>query len=139
VELAAGLNVLYGPNDLGKSTLARALRAALLLPSTSTEARDYTPWLGDHVPRVSLTFLDSTGRYHRVTKEFGDGARAQATLEVSKDGKEWDQDAAGREVDDRLRKLLAWGIPAPGGKSGTRGLPRAFISEALLGDQAEVQ
>ncbi len=27
------LNVLYGPNDLGKSTLVTALRAALLSPA----------------------------------------------------------------------------------------------------------
>ncbi|MFT5126613.1 MAG: putative ATP-dependent endonuclease of OLD family [Rhodothermales bacterium] len=32
LELGPGLNILYGPNELGKSTLAEAIRAILLLP-----------------------------------------------------------------------------------------------------------
>ena len=39
IEFGPGLNVLYGPNDLGKSTLADAIRLALLLPHTSTPHR----------------------------------------------------------------------------------------------------
>ena len=34
VEFGPGLNVLYGPNDLGKSTLVDAIRLVLLLPHT---------------------------------------------------------------------------------------------------------
>ncbi len=30
LRLGPGLNVLHGPNDLGKSTLAEAVRAALI-------------------------------------------------------------------------------------------------------------
>ena len=29
VDFGPGLNILYGPNDLGKSTLASAIRAAM--------------------------------------------------------------------------------------------------------------
>jgi len=36
VDFGPGLNVLYGPNDLGKSSLAWAIRAALLLPHGAT-------------------------------------------------------------------------------------------------------
>ena len=39
IEFGPGLNVLYGPNDLGKSTLADAIRLALLLPHTSSAHR----------------------------------------------------------------------------------------------------
>ena len=38
LALGAGLNVIHGPNDLGKSTLAEAVRAALLLRSNAKEA-----------------------------------------------------------------------------------------------------
>ena len=38
LELAPGLNVLYGPNELGKSTLVDAIRAALLLQDSSATA-----------------------------------------------------------------------------------------------------
>ncbi len=37
IDFGPGLNVLYGPNDLGKSTLADAIRLALLLPINSTQ------------------------------------------------------------------------------------------------------
>src|SRR6267143_650592 len=36
VEFGPGLNVLHGPNDLGKSTLVEAIRLGLLLPHGST-------------------------------------------------------------------------------------------------------
>ena len=38
IDFAPGLNVLFGPNDLGKSTIAMAIRAALLTPPSSSEA-----------------------------------------------------------------------------------------------------
>jgi len=56
IEFGPGLNVLYGPNDLGKSTLADAIRLALLLPHTSTHIEDYVPWTGGHDPVVEMTF-----------------------------------------------------------------------------------
>ena len=39
-----GLNVVYGPNDLGKSTLTDAIRAALLVAPASAEARSFPSW-----------------------------------------------------------------------------------------------
>ena len=139
VEFGEGLNVLYGPNDIGKSTLAAAMRAVLLLPTGSAEALEYVSWQGDHTPEVQLTFRDVKGIYHRVTKSFGVGARGSARLERSRDGSVFDTDATGRQVEEKLRSLLEWGIPAPGGKSGgKKGLPDAFLSRALLSEQAEV-
>ncbi len=43
VEFGPGLNVLYGPNDLGKSTLADAIRLALLLASHLQAMRAVRP------------------------------------------------------------------------------------------------
>ena len=39
IDLEPGLNVLHGPNELGKSSLVNAIRAALLLQSTSAAGR----------------------------------------------------------------------------------------------------
>src|SRR5688572_12700183 len=86
IEFGPGLNVLYGPNDIGKSTLAGALRSALLVPPSSTLAESYTPWYADATPLVALTFLDETRRYWRIEKRFGSGAADAATLSDSKDG-----------------------------------------------------
>ncbi|MDP3501670.1 MAG: AAA family ATPase [Myxococcales bacterium] len=136
VEFAPGLNVLYGPNDLGKSTLVTALRAALLIPAKSSEGNAFRPWFRDAIPRVVLTFEADDGRFWRVTKEFGDGS---AELKSSKDGTNFTMEAKAREVDAKLRSLLEWGVPSPGGKSGPRGAPDSFLVNALLAGQAEVE
>jgi len=139
VDFSEGLNILYGPNDIGKSTLAAAMRAVLLLPAGSSEGLQYVSWQGDHTPEVQLTLRDAKGLYHRVTKSFGVGARGSARLERSRDGSSFDTDATGRQVEEKLRNLLEWGIPAPGGKSGgKKGLPDAFLSRALLSEQSDV-
>lgn len=135
LDFGPGLNVLHGPNDLGKSTLAAAIRAALLLPHTSAEARSYDSWQEDSTPEVQLTFADIEDRFWRVRKAFG-GARGSSHLESSKDARDFLSEAKGREVDERLRKLLEWGAPDAGG--GARGLPQTFLAHALLAEQTDV-
>ncbi len=122
IELGPGLNVLYGPNDLGKSSLAEAIRAALLLTYSAAEGDKYHPWQEDAVPKVQLRFLHE-GRTYRLTKSFGTGNRGGATLEVSRDGEKYAAEAKGREVEQKVRELLQWGVVNPGGKSGARGMP----------------
>ncbi|MDP1916243.1 MAG: hypothetical protein Q8L14_08355 [Myxococcales bacterium] len=136
VEFSPGLNVLYGPNDLGKSTLVTALRAALLTPAKSSEGDAFVPWFRDAIPRVVLTFEADDGRFWRVTKEFGEGS---AELKSSKDGTNFTMEAKARDVDAKLRSLLEWGVPSPGGKGGPRGAPDAFLVNALLAGQTEVE
>lgn len=138
VELGPGLNILYGPNDLGKSTLATAIRAALLVLSKASEGQQFVPWYRDAVPRVSLTFVDDGGHWWRVKKGFGSGAGAGAELWHSKDGRDFTLDCKARQVDEKLRTMLAWGVATPGGKSAPRGLPQSFLTNALLAGQAEV-
>jgi energy-coupling factor transporter ATP-binding protein EcfA2 len=137
LEFGPGLNVFYGPNDLGKSTLAAAMRAVLLLPSESTAHQAFVPWHDAGPPRVRLTF-ERDGTLFRVTKVFGSGSLAQAQLESSPDGSSFHEEEKGRAVDRRLRELLRWGIEAPGGKGAARGLPESFLSHVLLGAQGDV-
>jgi|GEM_PF-607321 len=137
IELGRGLNVLYGPNDLGKSSLAEAIRAALLLTYSSAEGDKYHPWQEDAVPKVQLSFLHE-GQYYRLTKSFGQGNRGGATLEISRDGQKYAAEAKGREVEQKVRELLQWGVNNPGGRSGARGMPETFLSKALLAGQTEV-
>ncbi len=135
-ELGPGLNVLYGPNDLGKSTLADAIRLALLLPHTSTHIEEYVPWSGGQNPVVELTFESEPQRIWRVRKEFRKGGAA--TLEESKNGKDFDEVERARKVDGALRDILRWGIPEPGGAGGSKGLPSSFLATVLLSTQADV-
>ncbi len=139
VELGPGLNILYGPNDLGKSSLAAAIRAVLLLPHGSSEAEKFVPWRGDFSPEVKLTFADADDRLWRVTKSFGGSRGGSSFLESSKDGRDFLNETKGREVDERLRKMLEWGAPLAGARAGApRGLPQTFLSHVLLAEQTDV-
>src|SRR6187402_3168345 len=140
VEFGPGLNVMFGPNDLGKSTLASAIRAALLVQPSSTEGSRYSSWFVDAVPEVTLTFTDDDNHFWRIKKCFG-SASTQATADLyhSKDGRTFTRDCGNREVEDRVRTLIGWGIPSPGGKGAPRGLPTSFLAKVLLAEQTDVE
>ena len=140
LEFGPGLNVCHGPNEIGKSTLVKAIRAALLMQSGSAASSAFADWHADATPEVTLTFTTEPERIWRVTKRFGGGSGNGASyLESSKDGVHFTQDAHGREVDGRIAELLQWGIEPPGGKGRRRGLPESYIATALIGDQAAVR
>lgn len=138
LDFGPALNVLFGPNDLGKSSLAWAIRAVLLLQHNSSHHERFVSWYAGDQPRVSLTFTDAEGRYWRVTKTFG-GSAGRSLLEASKDGRSFSADANGRQVDEKLRKLLGWGLAAPGGTGGGRGFPDSFLAQVLLSEQDNVR
>jgi DNA repair exonuclease SbcCD ATPase subunit len=135
LEFGPGINVLQGPNDLGKSTVAEAIRAALLVQPSGTQADSYGSWFSGVSPRVELTLVDSEGRWWKVKKTFSAASASSAEMFHSKDGLTFALDCKAREVEERLRALLAWGIPAPGGRGAPRGMPDSFIAQALLGGQ----
>ena len=136
VALEPGLNVLHGPNELGKSTLAKAIRAALLLPTTPSAAQALRSWDHDGDPEVTLTLEQEAQRIWRVNKRFGSEFR---TLEFSRDGETFSGEGRGREVEGTLQGVLRWGVQAPGGKRGARGVPSSFITTALLGEQSRIE
>ncbi|HEY2290844.1 MAG TPA: AAA family ATPase [Thermoanaerobaculia bacterium] len=137
IDFGPGLNVLYGPNDLGKSTLAGAIRLALLLPHASKGCEPYVPWAGGDDPYVELTFETEAQRIWRVRKQFG--PRGSSFLDESRNGQDYEEIERARRVDARLREILRWGIPEPGGTgAGKGGLPPSFLATALLSTQADV-
>lgn len=74
LELGAfepGLNILAGPNEAGKSTLVRAIRAAFFERHRSTSVEDLRPW-GEGsaaAPQIELDFM-LDGQPHRLVKSF---------------------------------------------------------------------
>src|SRR5437764_7860973 len=113
VEFGPGLNVLYGPNDLGKSTVVAAIRLGLLLPHTSTHCDQYIGWAGGGDPVVEMTFETEAQRIWRIRKQFG--KTGSSLLQESRNGQDFDDVERGRKVDGKLREILRWGIPEPGG------------------------
>lgn len=136
IEFGPGLNVLYGPNDLGKSTVVAAIRLGLLLPHTSTHCDQYVGWTGSGDPTVEMTFETEAQRIWRIRKQFGKGG--SSLLQESKNGRDFDDLERGRKVDGKLREILRWGIPEPGGTGGAKGLPASFLATALLSPQDDV-
>jgi hypothetical protein len=136
VEFGPGLNVLYGPNDLGKSTVVAAIRLGLLLPHTSTHCEQYVGWTGGDDPIVEMTFQTEKQRIWRIKKQFGKSG--SSLLQESKNGQDFDDVERGRKVDAKLREILRWGIPEPGGSGGAKGLPTSFLATALLSPQDDV-
>ena len=136
VELGPGLNVLYGPNDLGKSTVVAAIRLGLLLPHTSTHCEQYVGWTSGDDPIVEMTFQTEEQRIWRIRKQFGKSG--SSFLQESKNGQDFDDVERGRRVDAKLREILRWGIPEPGGSGGAKGLPTSFLATALLSPQDDV-
>jgi hypothetical protein len=137
LEFGQGLNVLFGPNDIGKSSLVDAIRAAFLLPFGAAVARQLVPWGTDLVPQVTVEF-QVQGAIWRVNKTFGVGPRGTAQLDRDGGGGTWREEAKAKAVDLKLRELLAWGIPAPGEKGAPKGLPESYLTTALLGRQESV-
>ena len=137
VQFGPGLNVLHGPNDLGKSSLAMAIRAALLLQAASREHEAFLDWSGGGDPQVELVFETEPQRIWRVRKTFATSG-AQAFLDESRNGVDFQVEARGREVDGRLSEILRWGLAPPGGKGRPKGLPVTFLSTALLAEQDRV-
>jgi GH24 family phage-related lysozyme (muramidase) len=136
VEFGPGLNVLYGPNDLGKSTAVSAIRLGLLLPHTSTHCEQYIGWASSDDPIVEVTFETEAQRIWRVRKQFG--RSGSSLLQESRDGQDFDDVERGRKVDAKLREILRWGIPEPGGTGGAKGLPTSFLATVLLSPQEDV-
>ncbi len=137
VDFAPGLNVLFGPNDLGKSSLAHAIRAVLLLQHNAKEHEKFVNWSGSGEPHVELVFESEPQRIWRVRKTFGAGG--SSFLDESRNGIEFSNECRGRDVDGRLREILRWGIAPPGkGAPKTKGMPESFVSTVLFAGQDQV-
>ncbi|MDX1598430.1 MAG: ATP-binding protein, partial [Marinobacter sp.] len=69
-ELGPGLNLIHGPNESGKSTLVRAIRAAFFERHRSSSVDDLRPW-GDSsaAPSVELDF-ECQGVQWQLRKRF---------------------------------------------------------------------
>lgn len=116
--------------------MVAAIRLGLLLPHTSTHCDQYVAWSGSGDPIVEMTFETEAQRIWRIRKQFGKGG--SSLLQESRNGKDFDDVERGRKVDGKLREILRWGIPEPGGTGGSKGLPASFLATALLSPQDDV-
>jgi hypothetical protein len=104
VTLGAGVNVISGPNRIGKSTLMRAVHAAMTLRSKITGGvRDrFVPYAGG-TPEVTLV-LDDVARTITITKRFA-GQSGSSTL-IVRQGTGATRQLQGAEADDAFYEMM---------------------------------
>jgi DNA repair exonuclease SbcCD ATPase subunit len=107
LELAEGLNVVTGPNEVGKSSVAEALYHGLLTPHSSDtrESRLWIPKGRGLAPSVELELACGAAEY-RVEKSFGPQAAARL---YRLEGGRWALLAERRQVQEILDRMLAEG------------------------------
>ncbi|KPF60333.1 hypothetical protein D621_02105 [beta proteobacterium AAP51] len=105
-NLQPGLNLFSGPNEAGKSTLVRALRAAFFERHRSTSVDDLRPY-GDSAatPSIELDFLID-GVPHRLSKSFLGKKRCELFIGP--------QRLEGVEAEDALAETLGFQFAAKG-------------------------
>ena len=71
LQLAPGLNILFGANETGKSTFLEALHAAFFVnaDSAKTDVNKYRPWESQADPSVRVVF-DAGGKEFEIEKVY---------------------------------------------------------------------
>ena len=125
-SLEAGLNLIVGPNEMGKSTVFAALQAALFERhrSQAQTVRSFQPAGHEGAsPRVAVTLEIDGGRY-RIEKRFLRRPSAELALP---DGRR----LHGELAEEALERLLS-GAAVASGRNGRRSLPEALGIWSLL-------
>lgn len=115
VALSPGLNVIYGPNEIGKSTLLAAIWDGLTLTARGeTERHRSIQPHGDGRPRVKVVFVRG-GATYTVEKLFAGKSASKTSLRVASpnDGV---TELAGTEAEERLRGVLGVGETSRSGE-----------------------
>ena len=106
LPLTQGLNLIVGPNEAGKSSVVRAIRAAFFERHRSTQVEDLRPWQDASAsPTVRLEF-DWAGEPGLLEKSF----LARKRCAFSLGPRQWE----GVEAEDQLAALFGFAYAAKG-------------------------
>lgn len=130
---APGLNILAGPNEAGKSTLVRAIRAAFFERHKSSMVEDLRPW-GEGSgasPRVEIDFRFA-GQDYRLAKSFL--GKKRCVLQVGT------RQLDGADAEDHLAQLFGFGYAAKGASRPEHwGIPGLLWVEQGSGQELDVR
>ena len=98
-----GVTIIEGPNEVGKTSIADALRLAIETPDTSKKAQieSAKPVDRDEDPEVEIEM--TTGPYNMVYRKLWLGGRGKTTLTITSPQNE---NLSGRDAHDRVQKIL---------------------------------
>lgn len=129
-NLQPGINLIHGPNESGKSTLVRAIRAAFFERYRSKSAEDLAPW-GDSsaAPTVELVF-EHNGQRWQLDKRFLKRHRCDLLVDSTA--------FSGEEAEEKLAALLGYQFPKKGAsKEEHWGIPGLLWVEQGTGQDIE--
>lgn len=129
-SLKPGINLIHGPNESGKSTLVRAIRAAFFERYRSKSAEDLAPW-GDSsaAPTVELVF-EHNGQRWQLDKRFLKRHRCDLLIDNAS--------FSGEEAEEKLAELLGYQFPKKGAsKEEHWGIPGLLWVEQGTGQDIE--
>lgn len=133
-HLAPGLNLVTGPNEAGKSTLAAAVRAAFLERYRTSTVTDFAPHgVSGARPTVEVDF-QLQGRDYRLRKTFLNRARCELQVDGS-------ERLEGEAAEEALAQLLGFALPGRGqSRAEHAGVPGLlWIRQGDSGDRTPVQ
>ncbi|WP_166269464.1 AAA family ATPase [Marinobacter caseinilyticus] len=129
-NLQPGINLIHGPNESGKSTLVRAIRAAFFERHRSKSVEDLRPW-GDSAaaPTIILSFEHNQQQW-QLTKSFLQRKRCDLVM---------DQTAfSGEDAEEKLAELLGYQFPKKGASREEHwGIPGLLWVEQGTGQDIE--
>ena len=127
-----GLNILTAPNEAGKSTLVRAIRAAFFERHRSTVVDDLRPW-GEGsgaAPQVELDFV-LDGQPHQLVKSFLGKKRCTLRIGV--------RTLDGTEAEDHLAQRFGFAFASKGASKPEHwGIPGLLWVEQGTGQELSV-
>ncbi len=112
VEFSNGLNIVYGPNDTGKTTLIDSIRTIFFTKhaSHSERVRSLIPWGSTLSPKATITFFHN-GAHYRITKKF---ISSEMSLLEKLVDHNWERIAEGDNADKKVIELVGGKLPARG-------------------------
>ncbi len=130
-NLQPGINLIHGPNESGKSTLVRAIRAAFFERYRSSAVEDLRPW-GDSgaAPTVALAFEHGQQQW-QLTKQFLQ--RKRCDLQIGSES------LSGEEAEEKLADLLGYQFAKKGASKAEHwGIPGLLWVEQGTGQDLEL-
>lgn len=134
-QLEPGINVLAGPNESGKSTIVRALRAAFFERHRSSSATTLQPWNDSSAaPGVELTFEWEQAHW-RLTKQFLHQRRCDLLISP-KDSATVPQSFSADEAEEHIAQWLGYQMPLKGASKAEHwGIPGLLWIEQGTGHE----
>jgi DNA repair protein SbcC/Rad50 len=111
INLKEGLNVLYGPNESGKTTFIDSVITTFYSKHTSNsqKIKNLKPWGTSLNPRSSISFTKN-GQEYRISKRF----QEKKSLLEKMDQGSWMRIAEGDQADKQLLELIGGQMPVRG-------------------------